>query len=337
MRIELLDEQTAPEADLRAAYEVARANELELTPDWEPDSWEDFLAQARHPLSWRRTTRWVARTDDDTIVGTVVLICAYLSTNRHEAELWLDVAPMARRRGVGRSLLRAAAEHALADGRTLLDSGCREHGTGPAFAEAVGMVAKLRERRSGLRLDGLDRGLLEKWAAPVPGYELVSWEGPTPAEWVERMARAEAVMNTAPLEDFEMEPTVLTPDELVERDTARVAQGTTMWTVAAVDAVTNEVAGYTEIGFVQGRSTVSQGNTGVWPEHRNHGLGRLLKAEMLLRLLDRRPDVSAVETWNAGSNEPMLKINVELGFEVVDWWWNLQGSTTDVLKRTTGP
>lgn len=337
MRIEELDERTAPEADLRAAYEVVRANELELTPEWEPDSWENFLGQCRHPLSWRQTTRWVARTDDGAIVGTVVLICAHLSTNRNEAELWLDVAPAVRRRGVGRALLGAAAERALADGRTMLDSACLEQGAGLSFAEAVGMAGKLRERRSGLRLDKVDRGQLEKWAAPVPGYELVSWEGPTPAEWVERMARAEAVMNTAPLDDFEMEPTVITPDELVERDRARVAQGTTMWAVAAVHSATGEVAGYTEIGFVPGRRTVSQANTGVWPEHRNRGLGRLLKAEMLRRLLDRRPDVSAVETWNAGSNEPMLKINIELGFDVVDWWWNLQGPTTEVLKRTTRP
>lgn len=334
MRIEELDERTAAEADLRAAYEIVRANQLELTPDWEPDSWEDFLATARHPVSWRRSFRWVARADDGSIVGTVVLLCEDRSTNRDQAELWLDVAAPVRRRGLGRALLRAAAERAEADGRTMLDSGCEEGGAGLAFADAVGMPGKQRERRSGLRIDRVDRAMLDRWAVPVPGYELVEWEGPTPPEWLARMARANQVMNTAPLDDFEMEPEVITPEELAELDAVRVEQGTEMWTVAAVHQATGEIAGYTELAFVRGRRVADQGNTGVWPEHRNQGLGRLLKAAMLLRVLDRRPSVQAVETWNAGSNEPMLKINVELGFEVVDWWWNLQGPTTDVLKRT---
>jgi GNAT superfamily N-acetyltransferase len=334
MRIELLDEGAASEADLRAAYDVVRGNELELTPGWDPDPWAEFVAQARRPLAWRPTVRWVARDDDGTIVGTVVLFCEQRSTNRDQCEVWLDVAPPARRQGVGRVLLRAAAERALAEGRTTIDSGCRDYGPGLPFAEAVGLVGKQRERRSGLWLDDVDRALLEKWATPVPGYELVAWDGPTPSRWVERMARAAAVMNTAPLDDYEMEPEVLTPDELAALEAARAEWGVRMATVAAVEVATGEVAGYTEIGFQPGRAVAGQGNTGVWPEHRNQGLGRLLKATMLLRVLDQRPDVYAVETWNAGSNEPMLRINVELGFEVIDWWWNLQGSTEVVLERT---
>lgn len=333
MRIELFDERTAPEAELRAAYDVVRANDLELTPGWDPDPWEEFLRQARHPLVWRPTARWVARGDDGSMLGTCVLIYEQRSTNRDQAEVWLDVAPTARRQGVGRALLWAAAERGLAEGRTTLVSGCREHGPGGLFADAVGMAGKQRERRSGLRLDRLDRGLLDTWAAPVPGYDVVAWDGPTPPAWVERMARAAAVMNTAPLDDYEMEPEVLTPDELAALEAARVEWGVQMATVAAVDVATGEVAGYTDVGFQPGRAVAGQGNTGVWPQHRNKGLGRLLKATMLLRILDQRPGVHAIETWNAGSNEPMLKINIELGYEVVDWWWNLQGPTTEVVAR----
>ena len=57
-----------------------------------------------------------------------------------------------------------------------------------------------------------------------------------------------------------------------------------------------------------------QGDTGVRPDHRGHGLGAWMKAVNHLRLADERPDVEWVQTWNAASNEPMLRINRALGF-----------------------
>jgi hypothetical protein len=67
-----------------------------------------------------------------------------------------------------------------------------------------------------------------------------------------------------------------------------------------------------------------QGDTGVRPDHRGHGLGAWMKAVNHLRLADERPDVEWVQTWNADSNEPMLRINRALGFAPVqrfDVWY----------------
>lgn len=335
MRIERIDEQAASEAQLRAIYEIVAGNEREALPHWEPTSWGEFLGRIRAPLAWRPTTRWVARADDGTIVGTATLALERRSTNRDHADIDVDVARRARRRGVGRALLRSAAEQAGAEGCTIVDAMCREEGTGLRFAEAMGMAPKLRERRSGLRFEDLDLALLEKWRAPVPGYELVVFEDGYPAEWLERLARAAAVMNTAPLDDFEMEPEVITPAELDELQRSRLAKGTLFTTIAAVETATGEIAGYTGLLHRADRTIAEQEDTGVWPQHRNRGLGRLLKASMLLRVLETRPWVRGVETWNAGSNDAMLRINVELGFQVLEWWWNIQGSTEVVLARAS--
>ncbi|MDQ1396172.1 MAG: hypothetical protein QOG64_1431, partial [Acidimicrobiaceae bacterium] len=62
-----------------------------------------------------------------------------------------------------------------------------------------------------------------------------------------------------------------------------------------------------------------QGDTAVDPAHRNRGIGRWLKAAMLLHVMDERPELRRIETENAGSNDAMLGINVALGFEVLQW------------------
>ncbi len=80
------------------------------------------------------------------------------------------------------------------------------------------------------------------------------------------------------------------------------------------------IAGYTEIVLPTATWPTRgfQGDTGVDPNHRDRGLGRWLKAEMLLRLIDERPAVRRVTTQNAGSNAPMLNINHALGFRCIE-------------------
>ena len=60
---------------------------------------------------------------------------------------------------------------------------------------------------------------------------------------------------------------------------------------------------------------VTQLLTGVKADCRGRGLGKLLKALMLLDIRDRHPDVKYVVTGNADSNAPMVAINHKLGFK----------------------
>jgi len=66
--------------------------------------------------------------------------------------------------------------------------------------------------------------------------------------------------------------------------------------------------------------------TGVFPEYRNKGLGRWLKAAMLEKVLKERPEVKYVRTGNADVNAAMLKINTELGFQpyMADALWQVE-------------
>jgi mycothiol synthase len=55
--------------------------------------------------------------------------------------------------------------------------------------------------------------------------------------------------------------------------------------------------------------------TGVRPDARGRGLGKWIKAAMLLHMRELYPRAEWVVTENAHSNGPMLKINRTMGFK----------------------
>ena len=112
-------------------------------------------------------------------------------------------------------------------------------------------------------------------------YELVRIAGRSPDPLLEQLAVVAASINDAPIDDLEVEDEVL-----VTVDVERPWLGT-------------------------------QEDTTVVGTPRGHRLGLLLKADLCRWLLDVEPQLQTLETWNAESNDHMIAVNEQLGYEVL--------------------
>src|SRR6266581_1669064 len=96
------------------------------------------------------------------------------------------------------------------------------------------------------------------------------------------------------------------------------AQGRRVVESVARQTATGRLVGYTTLAVASHTPHLAyQWDTLVLHEHRGRRLGLLLKAANLRALTAGLPGVRRVATWNARENEPMLRVNRALGFEVV--------------------
>lgn len=331
LHVERFDAQEADERGLNALHAFMNEMNAEYWPEDPPKPYPETVGrwQALPPFVEREA--WAAWNDGE-IVAMGIADVWRVADNQHLADVEIEVLPEWRNRGLGTELLERTVEVAERKNRRLLLGGTdTKIPEGGAFLERLGARVGITIRTNQLNVSDLDRDQMRAWIEQgrerASDYALGLWDGPYPEDQIEAVVKLREVMNTAPRDDLEVEDMKRTPDELRQMEASLAARGVERWTLYAEHRPTGELAGYTEVLWSPHEPRVlQQGDTGVFPEHRGHGLGRWLKAAMMEKVLRERPSVEKVRTGNAASNGPMLKINDDMGFRHYKAWsiWQIE-------------
>jgi GNAT superfamily N-acetyltransferase len=320
MRVLPLDEHVSP-STLRSWHDLSRTTDRELEPHLPPPDLDEARAFASSDdLNARRC---LLALDGDRVVGYAVVKLPLLD-NLHLAEIDVRVDPGRRRARVGTALAAASAAAAKNAGRRTLLMEATEGSAGDTFCASLGGELALSETGSMLLLARLDRSRVDDWIARrherAAGHSLVRWVGRCPEDLVKGFAEIRNSMSTAPLGGLDVE-VAWSPETIRAAERAHVLHRHRNLVVCARDDVTGDLVALTDVLVPDGRPTMAfQEDTVVRPDHRERGLGRWVKAEMLRWLAAEAPKLERIVTWNATDNAAMRGINAELGFAPTDTW-----------------
>jgi ribosomal protein S18 acetylase RimI-like enzyme len=331
------DPRTAPSVEIEAVLttlNAALAADLPDDPQWRIDSFREYLAVT---MPGERRVCWVAESSPGAIQrGEPLAGHANVLFVGDIGVVEVIVAPYARHTGLGREMLTALANRAYAEGYTSL--GVEVIGDTPAigFYERYGFVCAFIEIRHVLKLESVDWLNLGEMASGVgAGYRVEYYPGGPPEELYDAYAEAKtAARDSYEATDLELRPSSYEPDRLRSSLATLHARGMRPHIVLGIHEPSGRVAGLTEVVVAAQHPTrADQYDTVVVPAHRGYGLGRALKARMLFELRSSEPRVTEVQTWNAFENEPLLKVNAELGFQPDRQWCEYEADLAELVRR----
>ena len=333
MHIERFDADT--DRDLvRACHEMYVAAMLVDVPGEPPMSDRVFAGWLR--LSWTedRPETWLARVAAGAPRGWYALTLP-ARENTHLAYFGPLVSLPYRRQGIGTALVRHAAGRAQEGGRVTMTAEATLGSPGDAFSRALGARAGMAEASRVLHVRAIPGGHLARLhtraQAAARGYSLLSFAGPFPEEYIEQVAALNQDGEDAP-RDAGHEEQQWDAERLRAAEQRATEQGLRRYSVAARDDRTGELVAITQLAVdPQTADWGHQELTVVARAHRGHRLGLLVKVAMLELLAGREPRLERIVTGNADTNEHMIAINDELGYQLLDHWLSWQLEVADVL------
>ena len=294
-------EPLPPEEHIRKEIEVENQSERNQI-----DAWLVYDDAGEEAIAYSQVFRLAPPADD-------------YESKKHVAHYFIYVKKDHRRKGIGRQLLQTIATDLQADNRTIMESWVAVD-DGNAFMEAQGAKIVLQMQTNRLYLSDVDWEMVELWAQEGqernPDTELfLSGDLPSDEDLQNYVDLIMDIFAQMPKEDASGFPEIISVEEEKERHERVQKQGYTILT-AFTREKDGTISAMTDADFSDAMPhLVFQGLTGVHVEQRGRGLGKWLKAAMLLKIRENYPDAQYIDTNNANVNAPMLHINDILGFK----------------------
>lgn len=332
MHIKAFNPQAASDPEWEAVFALERQNSAEFNPDDTPLGLEQLRDRWLNEPSFLRAQRWLAWDDAGETASARGSLQTYITAeNQHLADVWVYVAPDRRRHGLATAMLQPIVDAAQAANRSLLRTWTQSIvPAGEAFMRTVGAHKALETSENVLDMAGLDLDQMRSWVARAQeraaGYRLDFVEGWFPEPDLPDIAAVVGSLNDAPRGELQVEDDIHTADTVRAWEESILGRGNNIWSVFAREPQAGRVVGWTEVVIdPHNPHRLYQGGTGVLREHRNLGLGRWLKAAMVLKVAEQMPYVKSIWTGNADANAPMLSINYQMGFRpaIAEAVWQL--------------
>lgn len=320
------DPHGAPRAEWTRFHRFRRLRHQEREPEDPIRGDANVEASMRQPeIQWKETQAAAINAEDpEEQVGILWLEVVKEESpdyeeNKHMAWAYVEVLAPHRRQGIGMRLLAEAVRRAKDLNRTLLIMYSDED-DGKAFLEAIGAQVAQQTRESRLYLENLDWDMVKRWAdaGPLesPDSTLRFFTNNIPDEALDDFTETlSECFNQMPRDDLQRGDWIITPQSIRQWENEFREVGAYRLSALTFEA-DGRISGLSEMGyFPEEEWLIHQYMTGVRLPYRGRGLGKWLKAAMLLRVREEFPQVKVVVTGNATSNAPMLGINVRLGFK----------------------
>jgi GNAT superfamily N-acetyltransferase len=275
--------------------DAAAALLREVAPGWlVTPAWLRFYAQALPTRARHRI--WVAEARGE-LVGFAEANLRWATTERGRGEVWVGVAPAARKSGIGHALYELTEEHLdanLLDTEALEDEGVR-------FAERLGFHVSGSERYSELDPRAAELPEME----PPPGIEIVALR-----DVLDRPRDLHAVYAEA---ERDM-PGIYERDWLDYEEWAAETLASPLLDAELSQVVLEDgdVVSFALIAADRKGARAEHEMTGTLRSHRGRGLARLAKIAAIRAC--RGAGIARITTSNDATNAPMLAINDRLGY-----------------------
>lgn len=321
---EFIPKDASPE-NWERYFEFVQKFNQELFPNDKSPDLENIKKGMLNPMLQYDTRYYYIMENEQSFAGVISIFwdteqSPDYEKNKNIADLKLRVLQRCRRKGIGRKLFNFGMEQFKKNDRFKIVHTEAINDEGNQFAEKSGGTRGLESAINRLYLCDVNWDMVEMWNRDgnkhVQDVKIETFNKVSDSDIESFTKLYTEASRMMPWGDIEGDWTI-TVKSCRERE-KRLEKLDTVSTSMITREKNGDMSGLTETTYChKDPDYIYQEMTGVTPKYRGRGLGKWLKAKMLLYIREHYPNVKYIETENADSNGPMLAINEKLGFKRV--------------------